>query len=464
MRDAPVILWFRQDLRIADQAALRAAANDGPVLPLYVLDDDAPGAWRMGAAQRWWLHHSLQSLSESLDKLGLRLILRRGEAVSVIARLAHQTGAERIHCLRHHEPWWAVAEERLARDFDLQAREGGSLAPVGSIRTGSGDAFRVFAPFWRKLAARMPPPAPCPAPTHVPAPERWPEGDRLEDWGLLPTHPNWAKGFAPCWAPGEAGALDRLSAFESHAAVYRRERDLPSEDATSRLSPHLHFGEVSPATIWHRLANRKAHDFLRELAWRDFAQQTIADHPDLGESNGRAMFDRIRWRSGAQAESDFRAWTRGRTGYPIVDAGMRQLWTTGWMHNRVRMIVASFLVKHLLIDWRRGDCWFWDTLVDADYGNNSLNWQWVAGTGFDASPFFRIMAPLLQSEKFEAIGYIRHWVPELRDVSDGAIHDPHAAGAACAQYPEMIVGHREGRERALEAWRSIRPDQDWPHP
>ena len=228
---------------------------------------------------------------------------------------------------------------------------------------------------------------------------------------------------------------------------------MPSVEGSSRLSPHLHFGEVSPGQIWHRLANKKGDVFLKELAWRDYAQNVILQLPDYASKNGRERFDALRWRSGNEAKADLHAWQQGRTGYPIVDAGMRQLWTTGWMHNRVRMIAASFLIKHLLIDWREGERWFWDTLVDADYGNNSVNWQWVAGTGIDANMWGRIMAPLVQSEKFDAADYIREWVPELRDLSDEAIHDPEDRPSG---YPNKIIGHREARERALAAGRKVR--------
>ena len=242
----------------------------------------------------------------------------------------------------------------------------------------------------------------------------------------------------------------------SEVARYKPRRDLPSDEGTSRLSPHLHFGEISPATIWHRLSRAKAHEFLRELAWRDFAQNVLLIAPRLGDQNAREAFDAFPWRSDKAAKADLETWRRGRTGYPIVDAGMRQLWATGWMHNRVRMIAASFLIKHLLIDWREGAAWFWDTLVDADWGNNSLNWQWVAGTGFDSNPFGRIMAPLSQSAKFDAGDYIREWVPELNGVPDDAIHDPHDAGCAPDGYPEKLIGHREGRERALAAVKAIK--------
>lgn len=447
------IVWFRQDLRVSDQAALIAAAADGPVIPVYVLDDEGAADRRIGGAQRWWLHHSLKALDTSLRAKGVELVLRRGNAVAEIVRLASETGTARVHAIRHYEPWWVDAEASLAAELDLCLHDGNQLAPPESITTGSGGRYKVFSAFWRALSAHMPPPAPQPAPDALEPVGMPPGSDRFDDWALLPTRPDWAAGFAD-WRPGEDGAQALLDDFVGEAGDYIPRRDFPAIEGTSRLSPHLHFGEISPAQIWHRLGRHAA--FLRELAWRDFSAGVIAVSPDYAQRNGRPAFDRLAWRTGAAADADFRAWTLGRTGYPIVDAGMRQLWATGWMHNRVRMITASFLVKHLLIDWRRGERWFWDTLVDADYGNNAVNWQWVAGTGTDSNMFGRIMAPLVQSEKFDSGDYIREWVPELRNLSDGAVHDPEAAGVALRGYPQKIVGHREGRERALAAAAKIR--------
>ncbi len=299
----------------------------------------------------------------------------------------------------------------------------------------------------------MPPEKPRRAPVEIPAPSRWPDSDNLADWNLLPSKPDWAKGFAGDWTPGEAGARAALDRFLPEIEDYEVARNLPSQEGSSRLSPHLHFGEISPATVWYRCAAKaraQAEPYLREVGWRDFANNIVDQFPDYAQKNGRDDF-RVCWRSGQAADADFEAWTRGQTGYPIVDAGMRQLWTTGWMHNRVRMIAGSFLIKHLLIDWRRGERWFWDTLLDADYSNNSQNWQWVAGSGVDSAPFYRIMAPLVQSPKFHAADYIRRWVPELAELDGDAIHDPHGAGRAPKGYPEPVIGHKAARERALAA-------------
>ena len=446
----PTLLWLRRDLRLSDHAALIAAAAEGQVIPVYILDDDTPKHRRMGAASRWWLHHSLQSLDAHLRQKGSRLILRRGKSDDVLADLAQETGVTRVHCLRHYEPWWRNAERAVAKSLDLVCHDGNYLLPPGSVTTGAGEPYKIYTPFWRALNTHMPPAKPHPVPHTIPAPGKWPNCDTLADWNLLPTAPDWAGGFRDEWTPGEAGAKTRLDAFVSSAAAYDTARNLPSEEGSSRLSPHLHFGEISPATVWHHVMKAQGDTvtFRKELAWRDYAQNVILQFPDYAKANGRPKFDNLPWRRSA---NDLKAWQQGRTGYPIVDAGMRQLWATGWMHNRVRMIAASFLIKHLLIDWREGEKWFWDTLVDADYGNNSVNWQWVAGTGLDSNMFGRIMAPLVQSEKFDAAAYIREWVSELKDLPDAAIHDPDEAGCRPDAYPAKIIGHREARERALAA-------------
>ncbi len=446
----PVILWLRRDLRLADQPALVAACAAGTVIPVYVLDDETAAHRRMGGASRWWLHHSLAALGDALATKGSRLILRRGCCTEILPALMAETGASAIHALNHYEPWWRKAERALGERLVLH--DGNFLVPPGTLTTGSGGAYRIYTPFARATMAQMPPRPPLPAPSQIPAPARWPQSDRLDDWGLLPTRPDWASGFRAAWCPGEADALRRLEEFSTRASHYPVGRNLPSTEGSARLSPHLHFGEISPATVWHGVcAAPDSETFLKELIWRDYAQNVILTIPDYGKRDGRPGFEALPWRTGVEAQADLRAWQQGRTGYPIVDAGMRQLWATGWMHNRVRMIAASFLVKHLLIDWREGEAWFWDTLVDADYASNAVNWQWIAGTGVDANMFGRIMAPLLQSAKFDAAGYIRRWVPELASLGDAAIHDPETHGRRPRDYPAPIIGHREGRERALAA-------------
>jgi deoxyribodipyrimidine photo-lyase len=455
----PVLLWFRRDLRLADQPALAAAiATGAPVIPVYVLDDETAGDRRMGGASRWWLHHALASLDAALRHRGSRLILRRGASDRVLADLAEETGAREVFGLHHHEPWWRTAGRGVARRLVLRVFDGNYLAPPGSVLSGAGKPYRIFTPFWRALSERMPPAQPRPAPDHVSAPASWPDGDTLAEWELLPTRPDWAKGFAAEWTPGEDGAHRRLEDFRARIGGYDTGRNLPSTEGTSRLSPHLHFGEISPATVWWAVSDSFGHlpgaaTFLSELGWRDYGQNLIVQFPEYGRQNGRSQYDDFPWRSAEESASDLRAWQQGRTGYPIVDAGMRQLWATGWMHNRVRMLAASFLTKHLLIDWREGERWFWDTLVDADYAQNATNWQWSAGTGVDANQFTRIMAPLSQSEKFDAAAYIRRWVPELAHLPDSEIHDP---ANRPANYPVPIIGHAEARARALAAHATLK--------
>lgn len=455
---SPSLLWFRQDLRLSDQPALIAAVLEGAVIPVFILDDHSPADRKMGGASRWWLHHSLMALDESLRALGSRLILRRGAALSELVRLAEETGANRVHCVRHFEPWWQQVESQLASRIALVLHDGNQLAPPEALLTGGGGRYKVFTPWWRALVAQMPPRKPLPAPESITPPGRWPESLTLESWNLRPLKPDWAKGFSD-WQPGEQGARAAFRAFLPKITDYDEGRNLPAKAAISRLSPHLHFGEISPPTLWHhaaKAAGAKAEPFLREVGWRDYATNLIDQFPDYAAKNGRAQFDSLNWREGPEADADFAAWCMGRTGYPIVDAGMRELWTTGFMHNRVRMIAASFLIKHLLIDWRRGERWFWDTLCDADQAANASNWQWVAGTGVDAPLFSRIMAPLSQSEKFAAGDYIRRWVPELAGLSDPWIHDPDESGQRPRAYPAKIIGHREARERALAAQKEMR--------
>jgi deoxyribodipyrimidine photo-lyase len=369
-------------------------------------------------------------------------------------RLAAEAGTRRIHASRHYEPWWGVAEQRVAAELDLVVHPGSVLVPPEQVRTGGGTPYKIYTPYWRALQAQLPPGEPLSPPDRLHAPKQWPESEALDDWALLPTRPNWAAGFHEDWTPGEAAALDRLGRFAEQAENYSESRDRPGEEGTSRFSPHLHFGELSPRLIWHSLAGTTGDKFRKELAWRDFSQNVMLAQPLVGEVAGKPGFESFPFRTDAAAQSDFEAWTRGKTGYPIVDAGMRQLWATGWMHNRVRMITASFLVKHLLVDWRRGVDHYWDTLIDADYGNNGQNWQWIAGTGVDSQPFHRIMAPIVQSRKFGAQDYIRRWVPELRGLSDQLVHEP--GGRRPAGYPEPIVSHGAARERALTALKAFR--------
>ena len=431
---------------------------EGGVVPVYVLDDARAGPWRMGAAQRWWLHHSLLALGQSYARRGSALVLRRGDSVAILRELACELGITRIHAVRHYEPWHRAVEAELGQTLDLVLHEGNQLVDPRLVLNGSGERYRVFTPWFNRLCQMMPPPAPLPAPDQIPPPAHWPRSERLDDWDLRPTAPDWAAGFGE-WQPGEKGAWRRLRDFLGLADGYAHDRDFPALQATSRLSAHLHFGEISPRAVWHALEGHTgpgAASFRSEIGWREHGLNLVDQFPDYAEHNGRAMFDRFPWRDGPQADDDFRAWTRGQTGYPVVDAGMRELWQTGWMHNRVRMIAASFLVKHLLIDWRRGERWFWDCLLDADLGANAMNWQYVAGSGVDAPVFSRMMAPFVQSPKFAMADYIRRFVPELAHLDDAAIHAPHEHGRTPPDYPQPVISHVAARARAMVAWEGLR--------
>jgi deoxyribodipyrimidine photo-lyase len=471
---AAAILWFRRDLRLDDNHALHAAmAAGGAVVPVYIREPEGHNVGPLGAAQEWWLHHSLMVLREALRERGSDLILLTGAPEEVLPALACQTGVGEIffnHAYQRAERDKEICAALQNRGLLLRGFHGQLLHPPKTVLTGAGASFKVFTPFWNAMQKLGEPPEPLDAPSSIPSPEHFPASDDLDDWQLLPTKPDWAKDFSPMWTPGEASAQDKLESFinrELHD--YKRGRDLPAVDATSTLSAHLTHGEISPARLWHATrhlpaaASTEATHFRRELAWRDFCYSLLIERPDLDETNWDRRFDRFAWR---YDEADFRAWTRGMTGYPIVDAGMRQLWRYGFMHNRVRMITASFLIKDLMIDWRRGEKWFRDTLVDADPANNAANWQWVAGSGADASPFFRIFNPILQGEKFDRDGdYVREHVPELARLDRKYLHRPFEAPASVLQkagielgttYPKPIIDHGFARDRALAAFKAIR--------
>ncbi|MCA0977653.1 DNA photolyase family protein [Qipengyuania flava] len=458
---SPQIVWLRRDLRMADHPALHGAAQAGPVIPLFVFDEDRGGDHAIGAASKVWLHYSLESLGKSFGSRHSRIILRRGDAPQVLAAIADQTGASCIHAMRHYEPWWKEAEDELrdalGEERKLCLYDGNYLLPPGSVTTGSGDSYKIYTPFSKAMLEVMPPRDTLEEPDHISSPESWPESDELEEWGLLPTSPDWAGGIRDFWDFGEDAAHQRLDWWADEVADYDDGRNLPSQDTTSRLSPHLHWGEISPAQVWHKLKDKRSDGwktFAKEIIWRDYAQNVIDQFPAYPRESYRDYDERTLWRNpnaGHLIEDDLRCWQKGMTGYPIVDAGMRQLWQTGWIHNRVRMICASFLVKHLLIDWRFGEQWYWDCLVDADYANNGVNWQWISGTGVDSNMFSRIMAPLSQSEKFDAADFIRQYVPELAEVEDACIHDP--PDDMRGDYPVKMIAHKEARERALHAYR-----------
>ncbi len=483
---APTIVWFRADLRLADNPALAAAiARGGPVLPVYVWSPDDEGAWAPGAASRWWLHHSLDRLDAALHERGTRLIIRTGPAAEVIPALAAECRAAAVVWARRYEPAATATsravEAALHRNGVVSHEiRGNLLLEPEEISTRDGRPFQVFTPFWTALQARPGGVAPAVrSPRSIPAPSHWPRSAALESLSLRP-HLNWSAGFAENWTPGEAGARAVLRSFAAGAIrTYTSGRDIPSSHGTSRLSAHLHFGEISARQAWHAslagggrtvagrdsgpAANANSAAFRRQLAWRDFAHHLLHHFPHTAELPLREQFASFPWRRDARG---LKAWQRGETGFPIVDAGMRELWRTGWMHNRVRMVVASFLVKHLLIRWQEGARWFWDTLVDADLANNTLGWQWTAGCGADAAPFFRVFNPMLQGERFDAAGtYVRRWVPELSRLPDSLIHQPWeatpielaAAGVELGvNYPRPIVDHAAARARAFGAYAAIK--------
>ncbi|MFJ4252546.1 cryptochrome/photolyase family protein [Microbacterium sp. NPDC090003] len=416
---SPSLVWFRDDLRLADNPALRAAIDRGePILAVYVLDEESPGIRPLGGAARWWLHHSLASLDERLRERGGALVLRRGPAGRVISEVVADAGAGAV--------FWNRRYGRPERDIDAELKTtlradgievasfaGSLLHEPWTVTTGAGTHFSVFTPFWRACLALPAPRLPLPEPREIDGIRSAPASDDLDDWGLLPTRPDWAEGLRETWEPGEPSARHRLRTFlDEDLGAYDRARDEPSAGATSLLSPRLRWGEISPFTVWHEAVETEgAGGFLSELGWREFAWHTLYHFPDLASKNLRPEFDAFPWPR--LKPSHLGAWRRGETGVPLVDAGMRELWRTGYMHNRVRMVTASFLVKNLLIDWHHGEEWFWDTLVDADGANNPFNWQWVAGSGADAAPYFRIFNPELQAKKFDPNRlYISQWASD----------------------------------------------------
>ncbi|GAA1608318.1 cryptochrome/photolyase family protein [Leucobacter chromiireducens] len=413
------LVWLRDDLRIADHPALAAAAEDpAGVVVAYVLDEESPGARPLGGAAKWWLHHSLAALGDRLAEFGVPLVLRRGPAAREIPALAAESGAARVLWNRRYgaERAGDAALKLTLREKGIAAHSftGGVLFEPGSVVTAQGTGYRVYSAFWRACLSNSPPAAPIPAPaTLIPASVQ-PRSDALGAWGLLPTTPDWAGGLAARWTPGEAAGEAQLERFlGERARRYAAERDFPDAGSGSELSPYLRWGELSPRTVWHRAlaAGVDAGMFLSELGWREFAWHTAFASPDLHERGLNPQFDAFPWEREPGAE--LLAWQRGETGFPLVDAGMRELWETGFMHNRARMVTASFLTKNLLIDWRLGEAWFWDTLVDADAASNPFNWQWVAGCGADAAPYFRIFNPLTQQQRFDPSGeYVSRWAPE----------------------------------------------------
>lgn len=467
-----VIVWLRRDLRLQDNPALAyAAKQDLNLIPLYI---DEPGEY--GQAQAWWLHHSLLALSKAFSDKNVRLVLRRGQAMDVFKELLKEVDVDLVCWQRLYEPETIERDKAikaLLKDHGIavESLPGNYFIEPWLVKNQQGGYFKVFTPFWRHVRAKLelgiiPRMPSLHQSSAVPS-------EQLDDWALLPAKPNWAQSFEAHWSPGEKGAKNALNVFLSEALEhYAKGRDCPSRAWTSHLSPHLHFGEISVSEIFSELQALLAESpklqaasekFLSELGWREFSMYLLYHYPDLAKKNFNTKFNGFPW---SRSEKNYTAWCHGLTGYPIVDAGMRELWQTGYMHNRVRMVVASFLTKHLLIDWRKGAQWFFETLLDADLANNSASWQWVAGCGADAAPYFRIFNPILQGEKFDPEGdYVKRWLPELQALPKKYIHQPwmaselvlSEAGIVLGEdYPLPIVDHTAARKRALTAYKELK--------
>ncbi len=468
-----VIHWFREDLRLLDNPALSHAAEhaDAEVVPVFIYPEG------LGGASYWWLHKSLENLSKALKSKGVDLVFATGSPHTVLPKLAEQIGANLITWNRVYSPEGIEQGKQVKQalgnaSVEHRSFNGQLLIEPTKVLNKQGLPFKVFTPFWRNCVSFLTARELAPEPRFKPSTHSL-ASEHLQDWGLQPTAPNWAKGFEPLWQPGEAGAQSRWREFLSGTIdTYKDGRDIPSESNTSLLSPHLVFGEISSQQLWNdvqeaivgqQISHENGHKFLSEIGWREFSRYLLVHFPHLITEPFNARFTNFPWGDDAQL---IKAWQQGQTGYPIVDAGMRELWQTGYMHNRVRMIVASFLTKHCLSHWHHGMAWFWDTLLDADIANNTASWQWVAGCGADASPYFRIFNPILQGEKFDKQGvYVKRWVPELADVPAKFIHKPweadqptlHAAKVALGtDYPLPIVDHKHARETALLAYQAIK--------
>ena len=479
MSRTAAVVWFSRDLRLEDNPALYYAVDrHDVVIPVFIWAPEEDGEWPPGGAHRWWLHYALEALGTALRDRGSRLVLRVGSSLETLRNVLKETGADAVYWNKRYEPALRQRDHRIAEALRedgvaCDAFDAAILHDPETVKTGSGGPYRVFTPFWRKLQDVLDVPSPLPALRLSPskAPNAWPASLDLDALGLLPTV-DWAEGLRATWTPGEQAARQRLQQFLDGAVLdYATLRDRPDVDGTARLSPHLCYGALSPRQVWHAvrercrdpLAREAAEVFLRQIAWREFSYHLLYHYPETPTAPLKDTFKALRWRDDAEG---LQRWQQGRTGYPIVDAGMRQLWRIGWMHNRVRMVVASFLTKDLLISWHEGARWFWDTLVDGDLANNTMGWQWAAGSGADAQPFFRIFNPVLQGKRFDPEGvYVRRWVPELKAVPDRYLHQPWQAPAEVLNkagvilgetYPAPLVDHRLARERALEAYQVVK--------
>ncbi len=474
------IVWLRNDLRLRDNPALDEAIQRGePVYPIYIWSPDEEGDWRLGGASKVWLHHSLTSLDESLNRKGSRLIIRAGDALTELRSIVQETGATAVYWNRRYEPYTIDRDSKVnkaLKDHNIEAKRFNAslLFEPWEISTQQEQPYKVFTPFWKACTSLPEPDEPSILPNIVRPPEKWPWSLEISEIKLLPNI-GWHQGIQREWTPGEDGAHKQLKSFVQNAMVeYSDGRNIPGKRYTSRMSPYLHFGEISPRQVWHEAKNsldnsdspkknKSAWSFLREIGWREFAYHLLYHFPETPTEPLRSQFKQFPW---IQNEDYLKAWQKGETGYPIVDAGMRELWTTGWMHNRVRMVVASMLVKNMLIPWQEGATWFWDTLVDADLANNTLGWQWTAGCGADAAPYFRIFNPVSQGEKFDADGeYVRKWVPEIAALPNKYIHSPWQAPYSIlndagvklgASYPKPVIDHKVTRQEALDAYQQIK--------
>ncbi|WP_018872849.1 deoxyribodipyrimidine photo-lyase [Thioalkalivibrio sp. ALJ16] len=461
----PTLVWLRRDLRLADQPALHAAAARGaPVIPVFIHAPEEEAPWQPGAASNWWLHHSLQAMAAEFEQAGSPLILRAGPSLDTLRALIAETGAEAVYWNRLYDPACVLRDQDIkaglrADGLDVHSFNAALLLEPWEVETGQGRPYRVFSPFWKACRQHGIDQDPLPAPGALAAPERKPESLTIEQLELLPGI-DWAGGLRANWKPGEVAAHERLQGFLEHTARdYGGTRDRPDRDGTSRLSPHLHFGEISPRQILRALRQAGldtehggAEAFVRELGWRDFAHHVLYHFPHTPERPLNPRFEAFPWR---ESETDLGSWQRGRTGVPVVDAAMAQLWETGWMHNRLRMVVGSFLTKNLRLHWHHGARWFWDTLVDADLAANTLGWQWAGGCGADAAPYFRVFNPQRQGEQYDPEGrFVRRFLPALKNIETRYIHAPGAGGAR--NYPAPIVDLKASRQAALEAFDAIK--------
>jgi deoxyribodipyrimidine photo-lyase len=469
------IVWFRDDLRLDDHPALHYAANRGQVVPVFIWDPDLTTQSTLGGASRWWLHQSLQSLQKNSTSLGSPLVLRVGNYAHELLKLAQESNADQVAFCESISPdmqhFDDETEDQLNQaGIESVRHESGLLWPLGSVLTKTNAPYQVFTPFWKTAISNALPSSPLPKPDHLSPPESTPDSLQLDQLNLLPT-PNWSQQMDQHWTPGETSALKSLNAFvKDRLENYQTNRNRLDIPGWSAMSPHIHFGEVSVRRIFHSMTQEphwadepNSEHFLREIGWREFAQHLLNHFPSTTQSPLRDQFRSFPWANNPQ---HLKAWQRGMTGYPVVDAAMRQLWAQGWMPNRARMIVASFLCKHLLISWKEGAEWFWDTLVDADLASNTLGWQWTAGCGADAAPYFRIFNPITQGTKFDPNGdYVRTWVPELAGLDNKLIHQPWEApplhlstlGITLGEtYPHPIVDHAQARQRALDAYETIK--------